>query len=264
MTASYHNHTTWSDGRASVAEVVAAAEALGLEELGISDHWVLDPRGETPSWSMDPAALDEYVADLRANGRGSSVPLRLGVEVDWFPDHADRIEAALAPHAFDYRIGSVHTVGGFRLDARPELWAALTVAERDDKHRRYWRALRHMAAHRSVDIVAHLDLPKKFGQQPTVDLRTEIEAALDAIAEADMAVELNTSGWHAPCRDAYPAVDLVRACRERGIPALLSADAHDPRHLVRDFDRGAERLWDAGYREIVRYSERRRSTVALA
>ena len=33
-----HAHTTWSDGRASLAEMAAAAEDLGREYLAVTDH----------------------------------------------------------------------------------------------------------------------------------------------------------------------------------------------------------------------------------
>jgi histidinol-phosphatase (PHP family) len=263
MIASYHNHTTWSDGRATVAETLEAARALGLHEVGISDHWVLDPDGETPRWSMEPDALGAYVDHVRAACGEASPTLRLGLEADWFPGHGAAIAARLGEHEFDYLIGSVHTIDGFRADSYAHLWEALTVEERDDMHRRYWRAIADLARSRLFDIVGHLDLTKKFDQHPTVDLGPEIDAALDAIAEAGMAVELNTSGWGYPCRDAYPSLDLLRACRARGIPALLGADAHDPAALRRDFGRGAARLREVGYDRVAVFESRRRSDVAL-
>ncbi len=62
MITSYHNHTKWSDGWGTVAETLEAARVLELDEVGVSDHWVLHPEGRTPRWSMDPDRLGEYVA----------------------------------------------------------------------------------------------------------------------------------------------------------------------------------------------------------
>lgn len=42
--ATYHNHTRYSDGKATIAEMVAAAEEAGIDELGISDHLTLAVR----------------------------------------------------------------------------------------------------------------------------------------------------------------------------------------------------------------------------
>ena len=97
-------------------------------------------------------------------------------------------------------------------------------------------------------IVAHIDLPKKFGFYANCDLRKEIGEALDAIAAASNkpVVELNTAGWHKPCADGYPTLEILRECRRREIPVTISADAHQSEHLLRDFDKAAARLAEAG------------------
>ncbi len=263
MITSYHNHTRWSDGWADIAETLEAAREQGLDEVGVSDHWVLDPLGNTPRWSMDPARLGEYVADVRAHIEDATPTLRLGLEVDWFPGHGDAIAAGLAEFEFDYLIGSVHTIGDFRIDSYPFLWEELPVEERDAMHRAYWRALADMARSGLFDFVGHLDLSKKFKQYPSIDLSAEIDATLDAIAAAGMAVEVNTSGWSLPCEDAYPSAELLGACRARDIPALVNADAHLPDHLRRDLERGAARLREAGYDEVVTFDRRERRPVPL-
>lgn len=261
MIASYHNHTAWSDGKTSVAEMVEGARRLGVDELGISDHFVLPPTGEHPDWAMPADALDRYVADVRghqAAGAGSPV-VRLGLEVDWYPGHASQIRAALAGHDFDYLIGSVHEVEGFTIDGSPAGWERRSPDERNAVHRDYWVAMRSLAESRLFDIAAHLDLAKKFAFLPTIDLTDVLDPALDAIAAADLVVEVNTAGWHKPCRDAYPSVEILAACRARDIPVTINADAHQPDHLVRDFGRAAARLREVGYDRIARFAGRERS-----
>jgi histidinol-phosphatase (PHP family) len=257
MIATYHNHSNFSDGTASIAELVGGARRLAVEELGISDHFVLHPTGRTPVWAMAPGRLAEYVPEVRAQQGATGPVVRLGLEVDWFPRQAEAIGAALGGHEFDYLIGAVHEIDGFRIDAAPDEWEALSPPQRDDRYRLYWDRIRTLAESGLFDIVAHLDLPKKFGYRPTADLDAEIGAALDAIARSGMVVELNTAGWHRPCRDGYPSLELVKACRGRNIPMTLSADAHEPDHLLRDFPRGAARLMKAGCEEVARFAGRR-------
>ena len=76
------------------------------------------------------------------------------------------------------------------------------------------------------DFVGHLDLYKKFGQRPSVDMSEHVNAVLDAIAQSGMAVELNTAGGHKDAREAYPSQGMVVGCRKRGIPMLVTSDAH--------------------------------------
>jgi histidinol-phosphatase (PHP family) len=113
-----------------------------------------------------------------------------------------------------------------------------------------------MAASGLFDIAAHLDLPKKFGFRPRCDVDRLIAETLDAIAEARMVVEVNTNGWHCPCREPYPSAAILERCRRRDIAVTLSADAHHPSHLLRDFPAAAEMLRDAGYEQVARFAGR--------
>lgn len=275
MLATYHNHSTWSDGKAGVAELIAAARHMGVDALGISDHWVLHPRGKQFKWAMPTDRLAEYVSELRrmrdAAAAQSGPALLIGLEVDWHPGNAQPLMDVLDIYPFDYIIGSVHEIrmrddhasdGDFMIDGSAAAWQPLSQEQVDEVHRRYWRTMTSLAESGVFDIVAHLDLPKKFAFYPAADLSRQIIAALDAIAAARtptgerLAVEINTAGWHKPCADAYPTLDILRECRRREIPVTISADAHHPDHLLRDFDRAAERLAAAGYTTIARFEGR--------
>jgi len=262
MLATYHNHSTWSDGTDTPEQLVDAAATLGIDELGLSDHYVLHPTGHPPPWAMAPNAIVRYIGQLaslreRTITRGSDLQLRIGLEVDWFPGQRDALRDALEPLPLDFVLGSVHEVDGFNIDGSPHRWEKLSQDERDQVHRSYWNHMRELAQSGLFDIVAHIDLPKKFAYLPTIDLSDEIDAALDAIAAQDgLVVEINTAGWHKPCADAYPSADIVHKCWLRGIPMTINADAHQAQHLLRDFDKAVERMRDAGYTQVARFANR--------
>ena len=254
MIATYHNHTRYSDGKPTLVEIGRAAAEQGIDELGVSDHLTLAPWGSVP-WSMDPAKLDDYVDELLSMRDRAKLSLRLGLEVDWFKGHGETIARMLHGKPFDYLIGSVHFVGEFGIDASAVGWQALDEEGLVAAHRGYWRLIRELAESNLFQVVGHLDLTKKFGNfLPAVSLEPEIDAALDAIAGSGSVVELNTAGWHKPCRDAYPTSGLLARCRERDIGVTLSSDAHHPDDLVRDFERGAQRLRRVGYDRIARFA----------
>lgn len=266
MLATYHNHSNWSDGQTPPEDLFHAASVMQIHELGISDHWVLHPQAIQQKWAMPTDALGDYVDALLAvrevSKQRKGPAVRLGVEVDWFPGHSQPLREALGRYPFDYIIGSVHEVniagvGRFTIDGSPAAWEKITPQQRDEVHRQYWLNIATLAQSGVFDIVAHIDLPKKFAYYPTIDLKREITDALDAIAAADhLVVELNTAGWHKPCNDGYPTLDILKACRQRDIPVTISADAHQPEHLLRDFDRAARRLADAGYSSVARFNQR--------
>jgi len=262
---SYHVHTQWSDGVGSVSEVIQSARALALDEVGISDHYVIHPSGSSLEWSMPVDRLTDYADDVRRAAKAApSRPLvRLGLEVDFLPATIEATLAAIGACEFDYLIGSVHFINGFPVDGHRRYWDALTQDEVDETWRDYYDRLAAMAETRAFDIVGHFDLPKKFGHAPASDLRAHALRALDAIANVGMAMEVNTSGWYQPAREAYPARWIISAARERDIPITITADAHNPRYLKRDFDRAREMVGEAGYDAVVRFERRARATAAL-
>lgn len=259
MIASYHNHSNWSDGRPSLEQIAAAAIEQGIDEIGVSDHFVWHPDGRRPKWAMPPERLDDYLAALRQlRDETAGTTVRIGVEVDWFTEHEAFLRERVADLDVDYLIGSVHEVDGFLVDASPHRWNDIDDAAREAVHRRSWHHVAALARSGLFDIMAHVDLTKKFDFHPRADLTSEIGAALDALADADMVVEINTAGWHKPCADAYPTLDILRGCHERGIAVTLSADAHRTEHLTRDFVRAASRLMSAGHTHVARFKNRER------
>jgi len=244
--------------------MVRAAEAAGLKEVGISDHFVLPPGGDVDlSWAMPCSKIGEYVEEVEEAARRSEMTVRLGVEVDYFPETFEEVQTRLASYAFDYVIGAAHFADGFPVDADACYWEELDEAGVDRVYRTYYRRVAELVRTGFFDVVAHLDLPKKFGFRPTVDLSRETDEALDAVAASGPALELNTAGWDKPCAEAYPCETLLRACRRRGVPVLISADAHAPCEVDRHFARGAELLKRVGYAGTVEFAGRRRRVAGL-
>jgi histidinol-phosphatase (PHP family) len=260
---SLHTHTLWSDGIADIADMVNAAAVNGLSEYGISDHYTLMPDNNTVPWSMPLSQLPEYVHAVLENARHSPIPLRLGIEADYFPETMDIIRQNLAPFSFDYIIGSVHFLNDFPVDEAASCWEQLSPEQQENLWSLYWKRIQQMAQTHFFDIAAHLDLPKKFGCVPAKDHTAEENLALDAIAEAHMAVEINTAGWHMPVNEAYPSLALLKKCRERDIPILISSDAHLPSTVSRDFPRALKLARDAGYPSLVRYEQHHQHTVPI-
>jgi histidinol-phosphatase (PHP family) len=258
MIATYHNHSTWSDGRSSVAEMYASAERRGVDVLGLSDHFCVLRDGTAPDWSVQPGEAGAYVAEVRSFRGKGAVEVVVGLEFDWFEDHAKIVRPYVEGIQLDYRIGAVHHVEGQQFDVDDAYWTDRTEEERDEVWVKYWRLIREMAESRLFDIAAHLDLPKKLGFPPTRDMSSPIDAALDAIAGVNMVVELNTAGFRKACADAYPSLHILQKCARRGIPVTLSSDGHVAEHVVFEFERGLARLSEAGFSSIARFRDRER------
>lgn len=265
---SYHNHTRWSDGQADMEAMGVAAKQAGLREFGLSDHLAFPPpevRG-TERWSLPFDRIDEYIAmfqDLKSRLDDATFTLRLGVEVEFFPETVEHAVASLRPYPFDYLIGGIHYVGTFAIDSKPAPWEELDQAGIDRQWRLYWQNLLAMINTRHFDFIAHLDLPKKFNflpQEEYVDLEEEV---LQALHRTDTPIELNTAGWAKPCADCYPNARLLKRAAQLGLPILVNADAHETGHVNRFFPEAETLLRELGFADTCRFEQRRRFSVPL-
>lgn len=266
--ADYHLHTPLCrHAEGTPAEYAAEARRLGLPEIGFADHSPMP--GPFDDWRMDRGDLPAYLESVEAARTAvPALPIRLGLEVDFLPDGRDWIGELSGMAPWDYLIGSVHYIGdsASRWDIdnpvrRPRYVA--TPGATEEIWEQYWRLFAEAARSRLFDILAHPDLPKKFGFRPPGDLRRFYEPAVAAIADADAAIEINTAGWHKDCAEQYPARLFLDLAASAGIPLVISSDAHTPADVGRDFDRATALAREAGFPALARFEGRRRRLVPL-
>jgi histidinol-phosphatase (PHP family) len=263
----YHMHLRGSDDGDTrrysadrAEEYVDAARAAGIDEIGFSDH-VYCFRQARELWELDwlrehsTDDLDEYVDSvMEAKRRG--LPVKLGLEVDYFPGIERGLAELLEPYPWDYLLGSVHFVDGFPVDQQPGLTDKLPAGE---AWRRYFVWVRNAARSGLFDVLSHPDLVKIFGVHAT-DEETHylhVETA-DAIEAAGVCVEVSAAGLHKPVEALYPDRALLELCCERGVPITLASDAHRPEHVGRDVDRAAALAHEVGYETVTVFDGRRR------
>ena len=249
--ASYHNHSLFSDGTATPEAMVRAAKAAGLKEFGLSDHMVCPPEGvEEVSWSMKWEHLKQYVEILQKLKKvleDESFTLKIGLEVDFFFENASDVVKKLRSLPLDYLIGGVHIAGTFPVDHSIGPWLELTLEERDAVCETYWKKVQGAAESGLFDFIAHLDLPKKFGVIDQERYFSHAFKLLELAQKSHTAIELNTAGWFKECNEQYPNIVILKEACRREIPVFISADAHDPNHVNRNFDLAEKVLKEAGY-----------------
>jgi histidinol-phosphatase (PHP family) len=242
----------------NVARYREAADAAGIEELGVSEHvyrfaQALEIWGH-PFWEEQARDdLDAYCEFARGAG------LRVGIECDFVPGAEERTAALLEARDFDYVLGSVHFVGEEAVDH--EGWDIWGGGDADEIWRRYFEALAECAGSGLFDILAHPDLVKVWGRgrpAPDRDPRFFYEPALEAIAASGIAVELSTAGLRKPVGELYPAPAFAALCAEAGAPFALSSDAHLPEQVGFGYEQALELLERLGVGEICVFEGRER------
>ena len=254
----YHVHTRFSDGHDEPRAYAERAVQLGLPELGFSDHFRPSCLRQAGLYGTERGGLDDYVAAVRETAAAfPELRVLLGIEADYLPAAADETVAALTAYPFDYVLCSVHVVDGFGFIERRNRTAA---GWRDVDHvwRRYYETLIEATQAGVFDVVAHLDVPKRWGHRPTADMTGLEDDALRAIAVAGLAIEINTSGYDRhPVGEMYPAPGLLQRARRAGIPLVVSSDAHRVADLASSFAEAAALARRAGYESSLRLSDRR-------
>jgi histidinol-phosphatase (PHP family) len=166
---------------------------------------------------------------------------------------------------WDYVVGSVHFLRDLSLDTEEySIWGAGESADRIWS--RYFDTVAESALSGIYDIIGHPDLVKVWGSAAPVphrDLRYFYEPAVEAFAEAGVAVELSTAGWRKPVGEQYPAVPFLEMLVDAGCPLALSSDAHTPAQLGHEYERAVDLLESLGVNEIAVFERRQRRLEAI-
>ncbi len=202
LRGAFHNHTTASDGRNTLIEMVAAAEALGWEYLGIADH----SQASFQANGLNEERLLKQVEDIRAlnAGRRFKTHLFTGTECDILPDGRLDFDESVR-RKLDYVVVSVHS-------AFAQSEAEMTA--------RIVRALEQP----HVTMLGHLTgrlLLRREGYA------VNAAKVIDAAIANGVIIELNASpqrldmDWR-----------LWRRAAERGLVCSINPDAHDTTGLA--------------------------------
>jgi DNA polymerase (family 10) len=106
LRGAFHNHTTATDGRNTLAEMVAAAEALGWEYLGIADH----SKSSFQADGLSEAKLLKQVEEIRTLNASKRFKTHVfaGTECDILPDGRLDFDSSILKQ-LDYAVVSVHS-----------------------------------------------------------------------------------------------------------------------------------------------------------
>jgi histidinol-phosphatase (PHP family) len=260
--ADYHLHTPLCRHATGwPVDFAARACEVGLREIGFADH---NPMAAPfDDWRMLREELPHYFQAIEsARAQFPQVTIRLGLECDFLEGGQGWLEelATLAP--WDYLIGSVHYLPeGWEVD-HPR-YLARHAGNAEEIWTSYWGTYERAIRSGLFDFMAHPELPKKFGHRPPGDLRRFYEPSIAALAEHDIAFELNTAGLRKACGEVYPSQTFLEMARAANVPILINSDAHAPEELAANFGEAIALARAAGYREVVRFSRRTKTRVAL-
>jgi DNA polymerase (family 10) len=214
LQGTFHCHTDWTDGRATLDEMVEAARKRGLRYLGIADH----SQNLAMANGLTPERVRQQLKEIdRVNERLKALRVLKGTECDILPDGSlDFNDEVLA--TFDYVVASVHS--RFQM-SREEMTARIV------------RAL----SNPYVTMLGHATGRLLLSRE---GYKLDLEAVLQAAARHGKMIEINSD----PHRLDIDWVHCKRA-KALGIKLVINPDAHstDGLDLVRYGVDVARRGW---------------------
>jgi DNA polymerase (family 10) len=192
-----HVHSDWSDGRATMGEMAAAARGLGLEYICFSDH----SQSLGMGMGLTPERVRAQIAAIRElDAALDGITLLAGTEVDILADgRIDLPDDLLAE--LDFVTASIHS--GFT-ESSEQIMHRLGAAL-DNPH---------------VDAIGH---PTGRLLTRRAPYEVDMEALVRGAARTGTVLEINA---------AFHRLDLsaphARAAKEAGALLTVCSDAHDP------------------------------------
>jgi histidinol-phosphatase (PHP family) len=264
-----------------IESYVEKAGSRGVTELGFTEHlyrceegaavlgefWAAEPDAELAEQARDMVAIDaglslaDYVKQvLAAKERG--LPVKLGLEVDFFPDTIDAVMELLAGYPFDFLIGSVHWVGGWSIDAS-DVMHEFERRGIDRAWEDYFDLVADLARRGVVDVLAHVDVCKKFGYRPESEPIHLYERVVRAAVASGTAVEVSSQGLRKPAREVYPSPTFLQMFHNAGVKITLASDGHRADEAAWGHREVVAAAAAAGYSSHLHFDRRRSSEVPL-
>ena len=266
MIVDYHTHNRLCrHAQGEIEEYIQTAIRRGFDEIGCSDHAPL-PDNYDPRHRM---TVEEFYSDYApavsdlSEKYSKQIRVKRGIEVDFLDWADDWNRKFIAENDFDFVLGSVHFVGP-RGSEKALFGSDYKQSELASLNEQYFLALADSARSGLFDIIAHCDIVKKFGDVSGKRIAELIREAMVQIKNADICIEINTSGLRKPEKETYPSERILGIARELHIPLTIGSDAHMPDDVGRDFDKALALVEVYGGGKLSIFERRQRSETRVS
>jgi len=270
----FHVHESHSsDARGATVEgYCRVAEERGIDEIGFATHLIT--AGPDMEHGISPDLIPEYFEEITEAQASTSVKLRVGLEVDYFPEEERRLARLLDDHPFDFILGSLHYVQGIDIGSRRGSAAFFTGRRIEEALNIYFDEWRRAVETGLFDVMAHPDYFRKYlrKNQNTHSSMVSWEEygsvvydAIDSLKSYSVGVEVNSSGYRHGIRDCYPVLDFMKIVQEAGVDAVtIGSDTHTIEGLGFRLEEAIKRLEAVGYSYVCIYERRKSKKISLS
>jgi histidinol-phosphatase (PHP family) len=187
----------------------------------------------------------------------NQIDLLRGFEAEFVNDsYTEKMLDIRKRHDFQYMIGSVHHLRERPIDI--DLTITQEVVEEcggvEAFAIEYYQTVEQMVGELRPDIVAHLDLVKKFGDKfaaaDSSRVQEQLERTLEAVEKHDCLLDLNVYPFRKGMKEPYPAPWIVEKVKQTSIEFCFGDDSHSVDSVAVGLAEGREFLMGLGVESV--------------
>ncbi len=246
MLADYHVHTAYCrHAKGSINEYIEKAIALGLNEIGFTDHlgrYYLTPSQKRKhwDWGIKDGDLPRYFDDLctlKENYK-KDIRISIGLEVDYVKGTEQTAAEIMSAYPLDYAICSVHCLPYFG-------WKHIFQYSDQDPltlFTEYFSTVKDALNCGVFQVIAHMDLIWRYvpwDWENDTQMSELIRNTVQVAAKSPTIVEINANGYHWFTEnnpdDNNPFAIMTEEIGKRNVLITLASDAHEPSSVGNHF-----------------------------
>jgi histidinol-phosphatase (PHP family) len=259
----YHIHESYSsDARdAKVEDYIEAAERLGIEELAFTTHQIIT--GSFADFGVQPKEIPEYIDNIHRQSETTDVRLRVGLELDYFPEAERRIEALVDEYPFDFILGSTHFIGEYDVGSIRDAAGYFSGRRLSEATSEYFDLWKRAVESGLFDSMSHPDYWRRFlylvrSEPADFSEYGGVQEAIDSLVSYDVGFEVNSSGRRHQQGVQYPIREFLEAAHRSGVKRVtLGSDSHSPDNLGYWLPEAVDLLRDVGFKYISSFNGRK-------
>lgn len=270
----YHTHSTFSDGKNTVDEMVERAASIGVEEIGISDHLIVHKNiKQLPSYNEVKNSVhtsfnevvdlcNKHAEEIRKASKKFGIKTRVGYETDYFTYNGwhEEFDDFLKKIDYDYLISGNHYFMSENGEDIFDIWCFNKYRDYAPEDvtvylNRHFQTLSATVASGRFWFLAHMDYAQAVTGYCENEYLTAILNIVQALFDAKIGCEISTKGIR-KFNHFYPSKNILRALIQNNIPMIISDDAHNADQICSYFIDAENELKDLGCKNRLFFAQK--------
>jgi histidinol-phosphatase (PHP family) len=225
-----------------------------IKEICFTEHFSLNPAAPT----YGHINFNKYLQEIRDCRKKFMEQLIIKAGIEICEPHLlkEKYQATLNPLELDFILGSVHNIHNQKLRKY------LEIGNKDAIYRGYFTELYEMVCTADIDVLAHLDLIKRyasadFGNYDFGDFKEILAEILKKAIDRNIGIEINTSGMRGKLNEPLPSINVLNLYKDLGGEILtIGSDSHSADLVGSQMREATELAMQCGFHYIFKYEKR--------